>query len=82
VVDWRGKLDSREHQGSSFEFCPSPSQTNLHNTFEYPLQIVVSEICHRSVNQRRSERHNYLWRSYSNRSSMLARDWSNLEESS
>jgi len=42
VVNWRGKLDSREHQGRSLEFCPPSSQPNLHNTFEYPPQLVVS----------------------------------------
>jgi len=43
VVDWRGKLDSRKHQGRSFEFCPSPSQANLHNSLKYPSQLIVSK---------------------------------------
>ena len=43
MVNWRGKLDSREHQGCSFEFCPPPSQTNFHNTLKYPPQLVVSK---------------------------------------
>ena len=42
MVNRWGKLDSRERQGCSFEFCPPSSQTNLHNTFQYPLQLVVS----------------------------------------
>ena len=52
MVDSGGKLNLREHQGCSFELCPPASQTNFHNAFKYPLQLVISRFCQRSVNQR------------------------------
>ena len=56
MANWRGKLDLREHQGRSLEFCPPPSQTNLHNTFKYPPQLVVSRFRQSLVNHPSEDR--------------------------